>query len=57
MTTEIITDLSESILRVQEVYEFSARVTSAEARAAIIAFLEKRRPDLLHKTSWPTRDA
>jgi enoyl-CoA hydratase/carnithine racemase len=32
-----------------ETYEFSARVCSAEAREAMTAFLEKRRPDFVHK--------
>jgi len=32
-----------------ETQEFSARVSSAEAREAITAFLEKRRPDFVHE--------
>jgi enoyl-CoA hydratase/carnithine racemase len=34
-----------------ELYEFGVRVISAEAREAITAFLEKRRPDFVHKTA------
>jgi enoyl-CoA hydratase/carnithine racemase len=34
-----------------ETIEFSARVRSAEAREAITAFLEKRRPDFVHTKS------
>lgn len=34
-----------------EIQEFSARVCSAEAREAITAFLEKRRPDFVHQKS------
>jgi enoyl-CoA hydratase/carnithine racemase len=40
-----------------ELSEFGARVTSAEAREAITAFLEKRRPDFAHPNSSPTRAA
>jgi enoyl-CoA hydratase/carnithine racemase len=39
---------TESAVKV-ETYEFSARVCSAEAREAMTAFLEKRRPDFVHK--------
>jgi enoyl-CoA hydratase/carnithine racemase len=39
---------TESAVKV-EMYEFSARVCSAEARGAITAFLEKPRPDFVHK--------
>ena len=41
---------TESAVKV-ELYEFSARVCSAEAREAITAFLEKRRPDFVHQKS------
>jgi enoyl-CoA hydratase/carnithine racemase len=41
---------TESAVKV-EAYEFSARVCSAEAREAMTAFLEKRRPDFVHRKS------
>ena len=41
---------TESAVKV-EMNEFSARVCSAEAREAITAFLEKRRPDFVHRKS------
>jgi enoyl-CoA hydratase/carnithine racemase len=41
---------TESAVKV-ETDEFSARVCSAEAREAMTAFLEKRRPDFVHRKS------
>jgi enoyl-CoA hydratase/carnithine racemase len=41
---------TESAVKV-ETYEFSVRVSSAEARETMTAFLNKRRPDGVHKTS------
>ena len=41
---------TESAVKV-EMYEFSARVNSAEAREAMSAFLEKRRPSFIHDKS------